>query len=50
MGAKALTNSELEKLLDYTISTSYRTVQSTIWEILYDFPMFCDLFHEHLGK
>ena len=33
-----------------TLSSCYRTVPSAIWEIISEFLIFCDLFHEPLSE
>ena len=33
-----------------SISSCYRTVPSAVWEILSEFLIFCNLFHEPLGE
>ena len=33
-----------------SISSCYRTLPSAIWEIFFEFIIFCSLFHEPLGE
>ena len=40
----------LRNMKEYGISTSYRTVPSPIWQIFFEFLMFCNLYHKPIGE